>query len=132
MQHSTRRRTWTTQPSGISTTGIFSILILLFLFAGTLPAQTTVCGFDPVYDSLMTEYPQLEAIYRYNETMMQQMMEQDSMAVMYGETYTVPIVVHVIHLGETVGTGTNISDAQVISAIDDLNDRYALHTYCIL
>jgi PKD repeat protein len=35
--------------------------------------------------------------------------------------YTIPVVFHVIHEGEAVGTLTNISDAQVISAIDALN-----------
>jgi hypothetical protein len=37
---------------------------------------------------------------------------------------TIPIVVHIIHKGEAVGTGTNISDAQVISAINNLNDAF--------
>jgi hypothetical protein len=38
--------------------------------------------------------------------------------------YTIPVVVHVIHLGEPVGTGTNISDAQVQSAITAINQDY--------
>ena len=38
--------------------------------------------------------------------------------------YTIPVVVHVLHLGEAVGTGTNISDAQIQSAITNLNDVY--------
>ena len=37
------------------------------------------------------------------------------------EIYLVPVVVHVIHLGEAIGTGTNISDAQINSSIDALN-----------
>ncbi len=39
-------------------------------------------------------------------------------------TYTIPVVVHVIHNGEAVGTGTNISDAQIQSQIDVLNKDY--------
>ena len=35
--------------------------------------------------------------------------------------YTIPVVFHVIHKGESVGSGTNISDAQLQSAIDALN-----------
>ena len=38
--------------------------------------------------------------------------------------YTIPVVVHVLHLGESVGVGTNISDAQIQSAIINLNDVY--------
>ncbi|WDT68232.1 M43 family zinc metalloprotease [Cloacibacterium sp. TD35] len=37
---------------------------------------------------------------------------------------TIPVVVHVINKGEAVGTGTNISDAQVISQITTLNNDY--------
>ncbi|MFN8690060.1 MAG: Pregnancy-associated plasma protein-A, partial [Cyclobacteriaceae bacterium] len=39
-------------------------------------------------------------------------------------TYTIPVVVHVIHNGEPVGTGTNISDAQIQSQISVLNEDF--------
>lgn len=39
--------------------------------------------------------------------------------------YTIPVVVHVIHLGEQVGYQTNIPDQQILDAIDGLNERYA-------
>lgn len=38
--------------------------------------------------------------------------------------YTIPVIFHVIHEGEPVGTLTNISDAQIMSAIDALNRDY--------
>jgi len=37
---------------------------------------------------------------------------------------TIPVVVHVIHNGEAVGSGRNISDAQIQSQIDVLNEDY--------
>ena len=45
-----------------------------------------------------------------------------------GSVYNIPVVVHVLHLGEAVGTGTNISDAQIQSAITNLNDVYRGNT----
>lgn len=39
--------------------------------------------------------------------------------------YTIPIVVHIFHLGEPVGVGSNISDAQIHEAVQGLNDRFA-------
>jgi len=39
--------------------------------------------------------------------------------------YTIPIVVHVIHLGEQVGYRSNIPDQQILDAIEGLNERYA-------
>ncbi len=41
-----------------------------------------------------------------------------------GASYVVPIVVHVIHNGEPIGTGTNISDAQILSQIKVINDDF--------
>lgn len=38
--------------------------------------------------------------------------------------YTIPVVFHVIHKGEAVGSGTNISTAQITSAIDAMNRDY--------
>lgn len=42
-----------------------------------------------------------------------------------GQIFTIPVVVHVIHLGEAVGQRSNISDEQILGAIDGLNARYA-------
>ena len=37
---------------------------------------------------------------------------------------TLPVVVHVIHKGSAIGVAENISDAQIISAIDGMNDDF--------
>jgi hypothetical protein len=37
---------------------------------------------------------------------------------------TIPVIVHVIHSGEAVGSGSNITAAQVKSQIDVLNEDY--------
>lgn len=37
---------------------------------------------------------------------------------------TIPVVFHIIHNGEPVGTGLNISDAQILSQIDVLNEDF--------
>ena len=38
--------------------------------------------------------------------------------------YRIPVVVHIIHSGQLLGTGTNISDDQVFNAIDVLNREF--------
>lgn len=40
------------------------------------------------------------------------------------EPYTIPVVVHIIHNGESLGNGVNIPDAQVLSQIKVLNDDF--------
>lgn len=42
--------------------------------------------------------------------------------------YTIPVIVHVIHNGEPVGTGANISAAQVQSQIEVLNEDFRRKT----
>jgi hypothetical protein len=41
-----------------------------------------------------------------------------------GTSYKIPVVVHIIHDGEEIGTGTNLTDAQVLSQIDVLNKDF--------
>ncbi|MBX2917146.1 MAG: choice-of-anchor J domain-containing protein [Cyclobacteriaceae bacterium] len=38
--------------------------------------------------------------------------------------YTIPVVVHVIHNGEAIGTGTNISNNQILSQINAMNKDF--------
>jgi len=38
--------------------------------------------------------------------------------------YTIPVVVHVLHKGEPIGAGANITDARVMSQINILNQDY--------
>lgn len=40
------------------------------------------------------------------------------------EVYVIPVVVHVIHSGQNVGVGRNISNARVLSQIDVLNEDF--------
>jgi PKD repeat protein len=40
------------------------------------------------------------------------------------EIITIPIVVHVVHNGEAVGTGTNLSEAQIKAQIEVLNEDF--------
>ena len=38
--------------------------------------------------------------------------------------YSIPVVIHIIHDGEAVGTGTNISDADALSIITVMNNQF--------
>lgn len=40
-------------------------------------------------------------------------------------TFTIPVVFHVLHLGEDVGTGINVSDAALNSALAQVNEDFA-------
>jgi hypothetical protein len=38
--------------------------------------------------------------------------------------FRIPVVVHVVHNGEAIGSGSNISDAQIASQIKVLNNDF--------
>ncbi|MDX2302431.1 MAG: zinc metalloprotease [Microscillaceae bacterium] len=48
----------------------------------------------------------------------------DNDDVMEVTIYRIPVVVHVVHNGEAIGTGANISEAQVQSQIEVLNEDF--------
>ena len=39
-------------------------------------------------------------------------------------TYYIPVVFHVIHAGEQLGIGSNISDVEIYSALERLNNNF--------
>lgn len=99
-------------------------LVLSILFISILSVlQAQECGFDIKRAELLQDpaYAQLEQVAE----------EKIQNAIASGEAFrgngtilTIPIVVHVLHLGEAVGVGSNISDAQIQSSIDNLNYMY--------
>lgn len=103
-------------------------LTLLFLFSANLHAQPP-CAFDKLHTKLLQTDPvyarQIEAnkiaIRKFIDTHPQRRGE----AARPQAAYTIPVVVHVMHVGEPVGTGYNISDAQIMGAISYLNQVYA-------
>ena len=111
---------------------IFSIL---FLGSLSLSAQITIpvnarvkqsviqekCKAAIEHNRLLQIDPNYAAKVLQNESIVQQILNSGSRTQ---TIYTIPVVVHVMHLGESVGVGTNITDAQIQSAIDNLNDCY--------
>lgn len=47
------------------------------------------------------------------------------------QVLTIPVVVHVVHLGEPVGEQSNISDVQILSMIENLNYRFRADTFAL-
>ena len=112
----------------LAISGILSILSVA-TFAQTQQvsfvktAQQDACGFDHNHNQRL----QNDAAYRERVDPNRQVVRnqlQSGNIRSGADTLWVPIVFHVLHLGEAVGTTTNISDAQLQSSIDNMNDRY--------
>ncbi|MCB9186564.1 MAG: choice-of-anchor J domain-containing protein [Flavobacteriales bacterium] len=88
-------------------------------------ASNERCLYNSRTEALMAIDPQYRAgVIAAKEETNRIMAELESGMRAAPPVYTIPVVFHVIHKGEAVGTGTNISDAQILSAIDALNRDY--------
>ena len=89
-----------------------------------LPEQQ--CAHTEIHDRLMLQDPQYKAEQEAMEIAIAETIQQyrSGMIPKNNSIYTIPVVVHIIHRGENVGSGANISDAQIYSAINALNQDY--------
>jgi len=86
-------------------------------------AQTTEhCGASTVHNRKLAEDPVYAQKMAAFDARLQQ--PQDNYVAFSTTTNVIPVVVHVMHLGEEVGTGTNISDNDIRERIQALNQRY--------
>jgi len=80
------------------------------------------CGTMEADAALRARYPEMGTLEDFERRMQQALQAQDIRGPQ--EVITIPVVVHVVHNGEPVGTGPNISRAQILSQIDVLNEDY--------
>src|SRR5688500_15445311 len=108
-----------------------SFLLTLFIFlsfATFLQAQPP-CAFDKKHDILLEKNPAYaRQIEQNNITIRKHIDARRAMkpgAARPMAAVTIPVVVHVMHTGGAVGTIYNPSDADIIGAINYLNQVYA-------
>ncbi|TNE54448.1 MAG: T9SS type A sorting domain-containing protein [Bacteroidetes bacterium] len=80
------------------------------------------CGFDLRHREMLKKDPAFAQRVKQQEEHYQKFLKNP---VQSKATYTIPVVVHVIHTGQAVGVGANISTAQIESAITNLNAAYS-------
>ncbi|MVM40208.1 hypothetical protein GO730_25485 [Spirosoma sp. HMF3257] len=107
----------------------YSLLILIPLL--TIPwtalgqtnlSKAPVCGFGLLLQQQRTRDPLFAQRLNQSEAIFQQQIARQHGARMAQETiYTLPVVVHVIHNGEAIGTANNPSDAAIQAMIGVLN-----------
>lgn len=106
---------------------LFFLSVILLLPLSGLNAQTKAepCATAIIHKKRMGTDPEYAHKVKLNEQIIQQAISNpDPVDQTLSATYKIPVVVHVLHLGEPVGTGTNISDAQILSAITSLNEAF--------
>ncbi len=108
------------------------ILIICSLFVALVlnsraVAQMIPCATMQQDSILRVRFPQRGTLNDF-EFAIQKKIKEINLRVKSGrtqaETLTIPIIVHVIHNGEAVGTGTNLSQDQVMSQLTVLNEDF--------
>ena len=101
------------------------VLISFVLFVSSfVHAQTPIrCYTNEMQQALQQQFPEMESSNDFETWMQSQVQQMQTMAITNG-VYSIPVVVHVIHSGEAVGTGTNVSFAAIQSQIDVLNEDF--------
>tara|TARA_B110000211_G_scaffold172317_1_gene194513 strand:+ start:283 stop:732 length:450 start_codon:yes stop_codon:yes gene_type:complete len=95
------------------------IIFLLVFLPSFLLAQTEQCGTMQYLEYLQAQDPQLEQKMAQDEIDLQNRIQNQSNNKM-SSVITIPVVVHVVYNNST----NNISDAQIQSQIDILNEDF--------
>lgn len=102
----------------------FATLLLLFLSTAVLFAQDRNCGSMNVLEQQLLQDPdmanRMEAIERHTEHYVRTHQEGDRVVI------TIPVVFHIVHNGDALGTNENISDALVQAQLAQLNQDFSL------
>ena len=87
--------------------------------AQTTPQQFVRCGTEAANDAQQQELVRRNPNYNPARST-----NPNTPVLRTAVSYTLPVIVHVINNGEAIGSGTNISQAQVQSQLDVLNEDY--------
>jgi hypothetical protein len=103
---------------------ILPLIASIGLFNSNLSAQQAEeCASGKIHQRLMAMDPVYAQTIQERNMLIKQY-SKNAVSNKSGTVFQIPVVVHIIHTGESVGTGANISTAQINSAITRLNDRY--------
>ena len=96
------------------------LFLLTILATQTTLAQSGNCGSDPIQDYLRQHFPGYTEKENQNNQLLYDYLTSDLVNQQEKTTYTIPIVFHIMHQNGP----ENISDATVIQAVDELNQRF--------
>lgn len=94
----------------------------------TINAQVGICGFDPVHKQQIASSENRSIINQINSAIavkQKSLHLRRSVIADNSVIYEIPVVVHVIHSGETIGSPYNPSDATIRQMIDFVNRTYS-------
>ncbi|MFK8102138.1 MAG: M43 family zinc metalloprotease, partial [Saprospiraceae bacterium] len=86
------------------------------------------CGTEAIVEAYAKEHPEfrkeMERFWEQGIRTLSEIKEDPSRSSLLPPIINIPVVVHVIHSGEAVGSGSNISEARIQAQIDVLNEDF--------
>lgn len=102
------------------------LVAVLLLSATNSFAKSDKCATMNVYNSAVSKDPSIIEKQKHIESQIKEYINSKSNKVQAEPILTIPVVIHIIHNGEEIGEGPNISDEQAMSIITILNREYRL------
>ena len=103
-------------------------LASIFVFTGLITSAQERCATVPYNELLNQKFNGLYEVDEFEKWIDQKIRSKESLPrinrTSAEEVYRIPVVIHVIHDGEAEGQGGNISDDQILSQIQVLNEDY--------
>lgn len=100
--------------------------LALTALSATAQKSRNMCGTMSVLEHHIQADPQWQNEWEQYDNFMKSEEENPTPMHRADEVIYIPVVFHIVHNGDPIGSGENISDAQVISQIDALNRDFAL------
>ena len=105
------------------------LLFTLFLALVSYITFSQSCGFDIIHQRRMQTDPLYRSMVADQENSLQRIITAQKEIVHsplapHAPLYTIPVVVHVIHTGEAIGTTYNPTSIQIEAAIEYLNQVF--------
>jgi hypothetical protein len=108
-----------------TTTPLVKIAILVIIAISSIKLQAQEkCGYDMAHDYFMSTDVAYSKNNKETEERIKEFITNKSQKQMATGVLDIPVVVHIVNIGEPLGTGSNIPDAQIIGAIQGMNDKY--------
>ena len=102
---------------------LFYMLVLPSLLFGQISEER--CASDLLHQELLETNEEYRHQYTINEAQIHVYVRDNAGSNQTQRAVvTIPTVVHIVHTGEALGVGSNISDAQIQSAIAGLNEDF--------
>jgi len=104
---------------------IITFVLLLQTSQNTIFSQgqnSEFCGSEILLEQILENNPELKIQYLKKQKELSKAISENRTPP---QNYVLPVVFHVVHLGETIGTGSNLNDNLLLQLLNQLNQDFA-------